>query len=217
MGIVYLVQSALIAGTNRYKIGCTRKSSVTGFHSCTRYLEYIIWTNNDSLFLAKELIVREFRKKFRVFIGRNYFIGDEENFEKIKKYHCDKEEVKLFSGNFSYLDFNEKQQEVLQKAIMRIDGSTLREKALEIAPQLENPDQFENAKEVIRDLFVIDRHKGFFKGDNYMKVYNFMLELAEEKELARERNNMQRLKELQGMWADMIKLSYKAIGTSLVL
>lgn len=78
-GIIYLIQPAEWIGTNVYKIGCSRKSSLerckTGYKIGSRYL-YIMECDNP---ISLEITLKKiFAKKFTLKIGKEFFEGDEQ-------------------------------------------------------------------------------------------------------------------------------------------
>ena len=78
-GIIYLIQPCELVGTNRFKIGCSKDTSLNrvqnGYKKGTRYL--YIAECDDPLFIEKEIIT-QFNIKFKLIAGREYFEGDEE-------------------------------------------------------------------------------------------------------------------------------------------
>lgn len=78
MGIVYLVQPKELLGTERYKIGCSIKNNIEritkGYRKGTRIL-YVFNCNNP--FLCEKIIKENFRKKFTLIAGNEYFKGVE--------------------------------------------------------------------------------------------------------------------------------------------
>tara|TARA_Y100000780_G_scaffold192525_1_gene180800 strand:+ start:773 stop:1528 length:756 start_codon:yes stop_codon:yes gene_type:complete len=79
MGILYFVQPSELVGTNRYKIGCSKKSTLErvkkGYRNGTRYLH--IMECDDSMRIEK-LIKQVFNETFILIAGTEYFEGDEE-------------------------------------------------------------------------------------------------------------------------------------------
>lgn len=77
-GIVYLIQPAELVGTNRYKIGCSKSSSLNrvrnGYNNGTRYIS--INECNNPLETEKR-IKQVFNDKFTLLSGCEYFEGDE--------------------------------------------------------------------------------------------------------------------------------------------
>ncbi len=77
MGIVYLVQPCVLVGTNRYKIGRSRKNDLSrlkAYMKGTRYLS-IHECSDDALF--ERHLIDAFNEKYERFAGNEYFIGDE--------------------------------------------------------------------------------------------------------------------------------------------
>tara|TARA_B110000208_G_scaffold123981_2_gene151240 strand:- start:2092 stop:2916 length:825 start_codon:yes stop_codon:yes gene_type:complete len=76
---VYLIQPALVKGTDRYKVGMSRKSDlcrIKSYHKGTRYLS-INSVNNPAIIEHK--LKEHFRKKYKLICGTEYFQGDEQN------------------------------------------------------------------------------------------------------------------------------------------
>lgn len=77
-GIVYLVQPVELLGTNRYKIGCSKKNDLSrcknGYKTGTRYIH--IMECSEPFNIEKQLI-SVFNEKFRLIGGREYFEGNE--------------------------------------------------------------------------------------------------------------------------------------------
>lgn len=84
MGILYLVQPAELVGTNRYKIGCSNKSTLErvkkGYKNGTRYLH--IMECDDAMKIEK-MIKKDFHKTFILIAGTEYFEGDEDEMKKV--------------------------------------------------------------------------------------------------------------------------------------
>jgi len=78
-GIIYLIQPCELVGTNRYKIGCSKDTSLNrvqnGYKKGTRYL--YIGECNEPLILERK-IINEFNQKFKLIAGKEYFEGKEE-------------------------------------------------------------------------------------------------------------------------------------------
>ena len=93
MGIIYLIQPAELVGTNRYKVGCSSKSTLdrvrTGYRKGSRYLHIC----ECEKYLEIETIIKKvFNIKFRLIAGTEYFEGNENNMRKcfmneFQKYH----------------------------------------------------------------------------------------------------------------------------------
>jgi hypothetical protein len=82
-GIIYLIQPVELIGTNRYKIGfsskCTLERCVTGYKKGSRYI------NIQECFEPSKLeskLKAEFKNKFRLIGGTEYFWGDERQMRK---------------------------------------------------------------------------------------------------------------------------------------
>ena len=75
--MIYMVQPAAFAGTNRYKVGCSDKSDTSrvtlGYHKGTtlRIAEMV-----QDPFEVEKAIIKLFATRFHCFLGREYFEGD---------------------------------------------------------------------------------------------------------------------------------------------
>lgn len=82
-GIIYLIQPAELVGTERYKIGCSSKTSLercqNGYKKGSRFLN--IMECNDPFGLEKK-IKDAFGRRFRLVAGKEYFEGDEEEIKR---------------------------------------------------------------------------------------------------------------------------------------
>ncbi len=78
VGIVYFIQPVELIGTQRYKIGCSKKQDLSrlthGYNNGTRY---IIVSECLDPHKTEEKIKEVFKKKFTLIGGREYFKGDE--------------------------------------------------------------------------------------------------------------------------------------------
>jgi hypothetical protein len=91
-GIIYFIQPEEFIGTNCYKIGCSRNTSLERFKSgYGKKSRYIIIMECVNPFKLEHEIKEFFNKNFELFRGREYFKGDEnymiDMFLKIKKEH----------------------------------------------------------------------------------------------------------------------------------
>jgi hypothetical protein len=77
-GMIYMVQPIEYIGTLIYKIGCSKDKSLkrcsTGYGKGTRY---IVMMECDDPFALERKIKETFNKKFKLFTGKEYFEGDE--------------------------------------------------------------------------------------------------------------------------------------------
>jgi len=77
-GIIYLIQPAILVGTNKYKLGCSRSSTlnrcIKGYSKGSRYIS--IHECNDSLIVEK-ILIKKFKLLFKLVAGNEYFEGDE--------------------------------------------------------------------------------------------------------------------------------------------
>ena len=84
MGILYLIQPAELVGTDRYKIGCSTKSTLervkNGYKKGTEVLQVI---DCDNPFETEKILKKKFSEKFKLIAGNEYFEGDREEMKKI--------------------------------------------------------------------------------------------------------------------------------------
>lgn len=77
-GIVYLIQPAELVGTNRFKIGCSKKCNLsrctTGYKNGSRYLCIMECFHP---FILENKIKTYFKNKFKLVAGNEFFEGDE--------------------------------------------------------------------------------------------------------------------------------------------
>lgn len=77
-GIIYLIQPAELIGTNRYKIGLSKVPTLDrckkGYKNGSRYL-LVMECDNPSI--LENTIKREFKEKYELVAGKEYFGGDE--------------------------------------------------------------------------------------------------------------------------------------------
>lgn len=82
-GIIYLIQPCELIGTERYKIGCSKNSTLdrvkNGYKKGTRYL-YISECINPLIIEAR--IKQEFNKNFKLITGREYYEGNENDIKR---------------------------------------------------------------------------------------------------------------------------------------
>ena len=77
MGIVYLIQPAELVDTDRYKVGCSRETSlkriITGYNDKTRV---ILVEDVDDPFAVEKTILTAFATQFICLSGREFFAGN---------------------------------------------------------------------------------------------------------------------------------------------
>lgn len=77
-GMIYLIQPVELVGTKRYKVGLSNEPTLDrcrkGYKNGSRYL--LIMECDDSLRL-ENTIKREFKKKYKLIAGSEYFEGNE--------------------------------------------------------------------------------------------------------------------------------------------
>jgi hypothetical protein len=77
-GIVYFVQPCELIGTDRYKIGCSSKSTLDrciSYHKGTRFINI---NEVKNPFVLETKIKEEFFKKYKLIAGKEYFSGNED-------------------------------------------------------------------------------------------------------------------------------------------
>lgn len=83
MGIIYLIQPVELIGTNRYKIGCSRKDTLerinTGYKKGT--ICVCICECKEPTIIEKEL-KNAFSREFKLIAGAEYFEGDKDKMRK---------------------------------------------------------------------------------------------------------------------------------------
>jgi len=124
-GVIYLIQPCELIGTNRFKIGCSKDTSLNrvqnGYKKGTRYL-YISECNNPLLLEKK--IIDVFNEKFKLIAGREYFEGNEEEINKcfidiVKNYKDLNNNEDLNKNELQFLrDYIEKTKEKAKNASM---------------------------------------------------------------------------------------------------
>jgi len=76
---VYLIQPALVIGTNRYKIGMSQQPDlrrIRSYHKGTRILSMNFVSDPAHI---EERLKERFRKKYKLICGSEYFQGDEQS------------------------------------------------------------------------------------------------------------------------------------------
>jgi hypothetical protein len=103
-GIVYLIQPAELIGTNIYKIGCSKSTTLNrvknGYKNGTRYIS--IYECKNPLKIEKQ-IKQVFNEKFNLISGYEYFSGDENKmlyeYFNIISFSKSNENLNLFQNN----------------------------------------------------------------------------------------------------------------------
>lgn len=78
MGILYLIQPCEYIGTSKFKIGVSRKCSIDRIKDYKSNCRVLYIFNVDDVFKIEELIKTEFKKKFSLFKGKEWFEGEED-------------------------------------------------------------------------------------------------------------------------------------------
>jgi hypothetical protein len=76
MGLVYLVQPEILNGTNRVKVGCSKKSDLSRVKSYGKNCRYICFCHTDYPLETERRILQSFKKHFTLLAGHEYFEGD---------------------------------------------------------------------------------------------------------------------------------------------
>jgi hypothetical protein len=78
IGLVYMLQPCELLGTNRYKIGASRTSSISrcqdGYKKGSRILFMIECIDP---YMIEKILIKEFNNKFELIAGNEYFSGNE--------------------------------------------------------------------------------------------------------------------------------------------
>lgn len=100
-GSIYLVQPAELVGTKRYKVGRSDKQNfdrIRSYKKGSRCLFFSECFNNVDL---EKQIKAEFKKKFKLIAGTEYFEGDEEEIKLLFKFLVDKLEKSILNHNYN--------------------------------------------------------------------------------------------------------------------
>ena len=76
-GIVYLVQPEELIDTNRYKIGCSSKTSIERLKTYKKGMNCILVAKCIEPFIVEKEIIKEFNNLFTVVAGKEYYEGNE--------------------------------------------------------------------------------------------------------------------------------------------
>lgn len=77
MGILYLVQPAILLNTDRYKIGRSSKGDLSRVRSYGNKTRYLCIMEIDNDIYVERLLINHFNKKYKLIAGHEYFEGDE--------------------------------------------------------------------------------------------------------------------------------------------
>jgi len=80
-GTIYLLQPAEFVGTKIYKIGMSRKNTLTRVKNYGRTTEHIIIQRHDDPCGIEKEMIKKFKEKFKLYKGREYFQGDDEDMQ----------------------------------------------------------------------------------------------------------------------------------------
>lgn len=75
MGIIYLVQPQQLVGTNRYKIGCSKKNNLSRINSYLLGTKYICIMEVNNPIPLETNIKKHFKDNFKLIAGTEYFEG----------------------------------------------------------------------------------------------------------------------------------------------
>ncbi len=82
-GSIYLIQPAELVGTNRYKIGCSKKNDLErckkGYKKGTRFINI---QECKEPFVIEQEVKKHFSDKFKLIAGKEYFEGNEDEIKK---------------------------------------------------------------------------------------------------------------------------------------
>ena len=76
-GIVYLVQPEELIDTNRYKVGCSSKTSIERLKTYKKGMNCILVAKCIEPFIVEKEIIKEFNNSFNVIAGKEYYEGNE--------------------------------------------------------------------------------------------------------------------------------------------
>lgn len=76
MGIVYLIQPAELVGTNRVKIGCSKKNDLSRILSYKKGTNFVCICSTEKPLLIEKVIIAVFTTHFEKIAGNEYFMGD---------------------------------------------------------------------------------------------------------------------------------------------
>ena len=76
-GIIYLVQPVELVGTQRYKPGFSNSPNLKGLNRYKKGVRYLRIAEVDEAKKLKTKILNEFKKRFKLIAGNEYFEGDE--------------------------------------------------------------------------------------------------------------------------------------------
>lgn len=76
-GIVYLVQPEELIDTNRYKVGCSSKTSIERLKTYKKGMNCVLVAKCIEPFIVEKEIIKEFNNSFNVVAGKEYYEGNE--------------------------------------------------------------------------------------------------------------------------------------------
>ena len=82
-GIIYLVQPALLVGTQRFKIGCSSKNTLDRMKNYRKGTRYLYICECENPFKLEKIIKESFNNKFILIAGREFFKGNEQEICKL--------------------------------------------------------------------------------------------------------------------------------------
>lgn len=153
-GIIYLIQPCELVGTNRYKIGCSKKPvlerCVFGYKKGSRYL--CIMECIEPLKL-ENILKERFNIKFKLIAGKEYFEGDE------------KEMIREFI-------------DIITEYNIDIDNNDNKKIELYVRKMLRQTDEYDSDGEIIYDKFDYDANEKF---KNNMDIMNRFEHIIKDK------------------------------------
>jgi hypothetical protein len=79
-GTIYFIQPAELVGTDRYKVGCSRKNDLVRVkNGYKKGSEFILIMECDDPFSVENEIKKAFKKKFELCAGNEYFKGNKKD------------------------------------------------------------------------------------------------------------------------------------------
>ena len=79
MGLLYMVQPTELVGTNRFKIGRSKKNSFKRLHSYRKGTRIILTASCENHKEVEDELIEAFKREFTLVAGNEYFHGREED------------------------------------------------------------------------------------------------------------------------------------------
>ena len=82
-GTIYLIQPAILIGTTRYKIGCSKKNNLERLRTYRKGSRFINIQECRDPFAVELELRKQFENQFKLTAGREWFEGNEEEIKKV--------------------------------------------------------------------------------------------------------------------------------------